>query len=622
MKIPSFRSIKKTFEEEQIGEFDQTSEYIFTNDRVLIPNFVRRILRMKKVVPDRRERRYGRIKALIFHYISAPMVIISTALVYAVLSNFSTLVVYFNTNVYLNALIISLMIFGILKVFHNSYLIFRSACFLRLMERIVGQDEITEDDVRKLRRTLEKKAWLLNTSSMDHAIDNIGKFGHPNFNDHHARLIKSKLGYRVGSNRANVNFISGVLVMLGLLGTFIGLLTTIDSVGEALNSMANLGGDGGEIGMEQMTAFIGSLAAPLGGMGLAFSSSLFGLSGSLMIGLFIHLAGAPQNFFIENVSRWLDDRIVKFDPSKIKDKPKEGEKADDKAEGKDKKEVKLPPPKPTDNDLKEWLAGFVYLSTQTHKKIGALSESIARVGDEVSSATVEIKGMSASQNDVVIASNEINQNVTNLTERVDSIVGGVSQIMTSANAIGQVMKDIDTNGKQISEYLPQITNSIEGVASDNKQLTKIIHQDIAALEQHLVTYGQKVDDNLPLVQSIELSLNSIHEVQEQLLNYQVEEGDQEHPALNELNQAVSILGQTNQALLQARSSDVESTQGALKTMEGALSDLENVQKKLSDDVGVFMQSYSSSVEIGRDSGDALVKRKKKSWFSVGRKNTK
>ncbi len=111
-------------------------------------------------------------------------------------------------------------------------------------------------------------------------------------------------------------------------------------------------------------------------------------------------------------------------------------------------------------------------------------------------------------------------------------------------------------------------------------------------------------------------------LQEQLLNYQVEEGDQEHPALNELNQAVSILGQTNQALLQARSSDVESTQGALKTMEGALSDLENVQKKLSDDVGVFMQSYSSSVEIGRDSGDALVKRKKKSWFSVGRKNTK
>ncbi len=620
MKIPTIRSIKETLKEEQIGEFDQTDKLIFTNDRVFIPNFLRRVLRMKKVVPDRRERRYGRIKGLVFHYISTPMIIIFSALMYTAVSNFSTLVIYFNTNIYLNALIISLMLFGILKVFHNSYLTFRSACFLRLMERIVGQENITERDIRKLRRTLEKKAWLLNTSSMDSAIDNIERFGHPNFNDHHARLIKSKLGYRVGSNRSNVNFISGVLVMLGLLGTFLGLLTTIDAVGAALDSMANLGGGDGEIGMEQMTAFIGSLAAPLGGMGLAFSSSLFGLSGSLMIGLFIHLSGAPQNMFIENVSRWLDDRIVKFDPSKLKDKAKDDKK--EGAEGEESKKKEAPQPKPTDNDLKEWLAGFVYLSTQTHKKIGALSESITRVGDEVSSATQEIKSMSSSQQDAVNVSRDINQNVANLKERVDTITGGISQIITSASAIGNVMKDIDTNGKQVAQYLPQITGAIEGVASDNKQLTKIIHQDIATLEQHLVSYSQKVDDNLPLVQSIELSLNSINEVQEQLLSYQAQEEEQEHPALSELNQAVSVLGETNQALLQARSTDVETTTDALKTMETALQDLENVQQKLSDDVSVFMQSYSSSVAIGRETGDGLVPNKKKSWFSIGRNKTK
>jgi hypothetical protein len=93
-----------------------------------------------------------------------------------------------------------------------------------------------------------------------------------------------------------------VLILLGLLGTFIGLLTTINAVTAAITGL-DITGSGDPAAMfEDLKK---SLQGPLAGMGTAFSASLFGLSGSLLLGYLDLQAGRAHNRFFGEVEDWL-----------------------------------------------------------------------------------------------------------------------------------------------------------------------------------------------------------------------------------------------------------------------------------------------------------------------------
>ncbi len=577
----SISTVIKRIKENHIGEYDQTDEYIFSNDRHLIPNFVRRMLKMKQIVPDRRKRRFGRIKAHIFHYITMPMLLITSGLLYVVIQNISTLLVFFNTNIYLNGIIVSLMIFGILRVYYNSYLLFRAASFLRQLERVGGKENIEHGDVLKLRHDLENKGELLNTSSMEEVVDHIEKFGYLNVTDNQARFIKSKLGYRASSNRLGVNFISGILVMLGLLGTFLGLLATIDSVGDALNSMANLGGDGGEIGMEQMTEFISSLAAPLQGMGLAFSSSLFGLSGSLLIGFFLHLAGTPQNFFIENVSRWIDDRILKFDPKKLAEKAKE---ADKKAESSDEEKADKPKPvqaKATDHDLKDWLTGYVYLTTQTNKKLSDLTRSITFAGQGINDASQDLKLISGkhdrllsavldlgtgfdhikahagkievSVQDIQNLSHTMNSALTGLDLSNNEIANALPTVTSAVQAVDASVRDVGRSNQTISDALPQVTGALEIIDDNNKKYTGALYREVKTLADAQSQEGGNA------LSTIELGLQALEKQNNEIIRMKAAETVETQQVLKRLEATLSLLEKSQEQLVRVASENAKSS---------------------------------------------------------------
>ncbi len=457
MALPSFSFITKYFsKDDSIYKDNYDGHYHYITSKLPIPDFLRKILKLPEAKIDRRKKRFGRIRANPLYYITVPMLFIFFMVFYTAISAFEGLVQYFNTNIFLNGLIISLMLFGILKTFHNSIMLYGTAIFFRKMEKVVALDKIEKEHIYMLRRSLEKQGELVNTIYMSQTIDNIEQFGHPNFNGMRSRLIKSKLGFRTGKNKSNVNFIAGILVMLGLLGTFLGLLGTIDAVGEALDSMSNMGGDGGEVGMEEMSGFIGSLAAPLQGMGLAFSSSLFGLSGSLLIGFFLHLAGTPQNEFIENVSRWIDDREIKFDPN-----VKKGSGA------------KVPP---NDDDLKEWLSGFIHMSVRTNKQISQLSDNILLSSNETKRAWGEVKGLNQAQA-------TLNGSVQSMSENVRAIRDQGHAVATSVPSLAQaVQKSQETMGQKV-DYISAGTSSVSDHLIENNKLLR-----------HYMTISQKESD--------------------------------------------------------------------------------------------------------------------------------
>jgi hypothetical protein len=115
------------------------------------------------------------------------------------------------------------------------------------------------------------------------------------------RSIMDSIGSRLDEARDTGRYMVGLLVFLGLLGTFWGLLETIQSVGRAIGSLDTSGSETVAVFDELKNG----LAAPLKGMGTAFSSSLLGLSGSLIIGFLELQASHAQNRFYNELEEWL-----------------------------------------------------------------------------------------------------------------------------------------------------------------------------------------------------------------------------------------------------------------------------------------------------------------------------
>ncbi len=115
------------------------------------------------------------------------------------------------------------------------------------------------------------------------------------------RTLLDGISARLDEGRELSRYFTGLCIFLGLLGTFWGLLGTINSVSAVISSLSVTGADA--TGMfEELKK---GLQTPLAGMGTAFSSSLFGLGGSLVLGFLDLQAGQAQNKFFNELEEWL-----------------------------------------------------------------------------------------------------------------------------------------------------------------------------------------------------------------------------------------------------------------------------------------------------------------------------
>ena len=201
----------------------------------------------------------------------------------------------FMANAPLNGLILSVFLFGIVFVFRQVFILRREAAWIEATKnardgrghsngRNNGLESIPEPKLLAPVATLlgdPTGSLRLTTSSMRSLLDSIDS--------------------RLDESRALSRYLIGLLIFLGLLGTFWGLLITINSVSGVIRGL-NLGnGDMAAV----FTRLKEGLAAPLTGMGTAFSSSLFGLAGSLVLGFLDLQSGQAQNRFYNDFEEWL-----------------------------------------------------------------------------------------------------------------------------------------------------------------------------------------------------------------------------------------------------------------------------------------------------------------------------
>ncbi len=190
----------------------------------------------------------------------------------------------FNANPALNGLIIGVLIFGI---------------FYNLLKAEAIYPSIRWMNAYKKRRELPLRIPGLISAAAPFLSDR----KYP-LTAETSRAILDSIGTRIDEGREMGRYIMNLLVFLGLLGTFWGLLQTVNAVADTINGLAATNGPA----EDAVTQLISNLREPLSGMGTAFSSSLFGLGGSLVVGFLDLQTGQAQNRFYTDVEDLLADR--------------------------------------------------------------------------------------------------------------------------------------------------------------------------------------------------------------------------------------------------------------------------------------------------------------------------
>ena len=198
----------------------------------------------------------------------------------------STLVDAFESNAPLNSIILAVLAWGVFHTFRNVWTLGPEVRWIESFRR--DQAAVTSGTAPRLlspmATMLGERAggrFTLSTTAMQTLLDGISS--------------------RLEERRELSRYIIGLLVFLGLLGTFWGLLDTVRAIGGVIGSLSVSGGDLTDV-FERLKA---GLQSPLSGMGTAFSSSLFGLAGSLVVGFLELRAGQAQNRFYNELEDWL-----------------------------------------------------------------------------------------------------------------------------------------------------------------------------------------------------------------------------------------------------------------------------------------------------------------------------
>jgi hypothetical protein len=203
--------------------------------------------------------------------------------VYAIYPNVAPV---FLANPWLNGLIGAVFVIGVVACFAQVYQLTTSVRWIE--DFAIGGARAQSGSVPRL---LAPLAALLRTRGANRKISSSS-----------AGSILESVATRIEEARDITRYLVSLLIFLGLLGTFYGLATVVPGVVETIRSLAPQEGEGG---VEIFSRLMTGLEQQLQGMGTAFSSSLLGLAGSLVVGLLELFAARGQNRFYRELEEWL-----------------------------------------------------------------------------------------------------------------------------------------------------------------------------------------------------------------------------------------------------------------------------------------------------------------------------
>jgi len=227
------------------------------------------------------------------HYLIRMLVFMAAVTVVVFLLS-TALVTAFSTNPLLNALIVLVLAIGVLW---NLRQVLRLRPEVRWVETLqTARAELAALPTPKLLAPMARMLATRASTAREQGREDRFTLSGPAM-----RSLLDSIASRLDESRELSRYMVGLLIFLGLLGTFWGLLLTVSSVGDVIANMSVGTGDINVL-FEQLKS---GLAKPLKGMGTAFSSSMLGLSGALVLGFLDLTAGQAQNRFFNELEECL-----------------------------------------------------------------------------------------------------------------------------------------------------------------------------------------------------------------------------------------------------------------------------------------------------------------------------
>ncbi len=355
------------------------------------------------------------------------------------------------------------------------------------------------------------------------------------------------------------NFLVGFMIALGLLGTFIGLLETLTGISGMLDGMS--GGSGGAI-EEEFMKLVGELRKPLAGMGIAFSASMFGLVGSLMLGMILL---AVRRY----VRKIMADARTVF------------------------------------HDLTERIRGPVQATTMSNAAMVARGGGVsdAFLTDFMAELTGNINDLQDLFHRSQDASLQLSNRVDTLAQRLEmvsqAIENNVAAVKKTNDLLGfgprmketneqmlaelQTMQQSSSNHQRISNRLVDVLNAIDqklGVGNDAQRL----YQDAqATVSRDMIT---RLDEAVGLLHSVNDRGADSESKLDRKIQGLVSGSNNMAGSLQTLSAKMGEVAMINQSQLQSAGSSQQIMRDATSEFLGAFKDLGDRIKKLEDvDIG-------------------------------------
>src|SRR5271168_5081286 len=237
--------------------------------------------------------------------LTSPRIFLVGMAAFLILVGFAVLILYrpiaiaFEANPGLNGLIIGVLTIGSLFAFRQVFRLFHEIRWVNSLvspgsERRIGAPQL-----------LGPMATMLNAGA-----------GARGLSTQTTRAILDSVGTRLDEGRELNRYLVGLLVFLGLLGTFWGLLETVHSISGVIDSMKT-----GSDTSAMFDDLKSGLSAPIAGMSVSFTSSLFGLASSLILGFLDLQAGQAQNRFYSEFEEFLAGHVETAPPAEVLPQP-------------------------------------------------------------------------------------------------------------------------------------------------------------------------------------------------------------------------------------------------------------------------------------------------------------
>ena len=213
-------------------------------------------------------------------------------------ANFSDITSFFMASLIFNVAVLTVLGIGIIILYHSAFRLTMLAGTFGILAYKKGP---------QLTSYLHGIDRIM-PASIAHMFYERAKGGTLYFTQEEAKDVTTWLEEKFASQKVYINFFTSTAIMIGLFGTFTGLLKAIDDMGAIVLSL------GGDVNLAEV---ISGFSGPLSGMAIGFSSSLFGVATAILLGLKSYILSRSQETFIEDIEDWMKGKILDSQPSDV-----------------------------------------------------------------------------------------------------------------------------------------------------------------------------------------------------------------------------------------------------------------------------------------------------------------